>query len=124
MRELCTSVRTSINVYRSGAIELSDYVVATLGLNTGDAVTFLEDQGNVYVTVKARGVRDTQRDMRGIVRSKSPKSNYFRLNWKEMAYQLLAGWPRAKFQVGEVITLDNGERAMSIITKRNYAEEN
>lgn len=120
MRELLNNINASINVYGNGLIELSADVSNALSLRDGDAVTFTtDDYGNFYVKVFMRQAKQSVRSVRGIVRRGS-ENGFSRLNWKKMADLLLQGSEKAGYSVGEIITQPDGEKAVTIITRKNY----
>ncbi len=116
------NVKPHIKFRECGEISLTGRVSALLGIEAGDAIDIVEDMGEVYIYVSARGCRQED-GLRGVTRKASSSPGFLRVQWKEMAQYIINKDGRAReayYRVGEPVEI-NGTRYLPIITRRNYA---
>lgn len=116
------NVKPHIKFRECGEISLTGRVSALLYIEAGDAIDIVEDMGEVYIYVSARGCRQED-GLRGVTRKASSSPGFLRLQWKEMAQYIINKDGRAReayYRVGEPVEI-NGTRYLPIITRRNYA---
>lgn len=112
--------RTDISFYSDGRVELSSYVVKTLGLQHGDVVDVASD-GHEYFLFAA--VQAPQGRHRTQCRETNPGGKHFRFNSVRLARTMLEaagaqGCDVVHLPVGDVATA-YGKKALTIITHLN-----
>jgi anaerobic selenocysteine-containing dehydrogenase len=109
--------RTDVSFYSDGRVELSSYVVKTLGLRHGDVVDVASDGHEYFLFAAATEPRCRHRAQ---CRETNPGGKHFRFNSVRLARTMLAvagaqGRNYVHLPVGDVVTA-YGRKALTIIT--------